>query len=78
MKFIRLTNSVLNIQHINKISIKLNKYYINYGNKIDGSGWLFDLSGLMNIVSSEEIEICKIKNPDDYITITNLINNIND
>jgi hypothetical protein len=77
MKFLKLTNIILNVQHINKISIKPNKYYINYGNKIDGSGWLFALSGLWNIVSGEEIEICKMKNPQDYDTLTQIFENIN-
>ena len=76
MKFLKLTNMVLNVQKINRISIKPNKYYIHYGDKIDGSGWLFGFSGLCNIVSGEEIEICKVKHPDDYEKLTNLIENI--
>jgi hypothetical protein len=77
MKFLKLTNIILNVRNINKISIKPNKYYINYNNNINGGGFMFCFTGSMNINSGEELEICKTENPNDYITITKLIESIN-
>jgi hypothetical protein len=45
MKFLRLTNMILNVNNINKISIKPNKYYVNYSNNINGGGFVFFYTG---------------------------------
>ena len=76
MKFLRLTNMILNVNNINKISIKPNKYYINYSNNINGGGFVFFYAGFWNIKSGNELEICKINDPNDYETITKLIESI--
>jgi len=76
MKFLRLSNMVLNVNNINTISIKPNKYYVNYSNNINGGGFVFFYAGFWNIKSGVEFEICKTKDPDDYETLTKLIEKI--
>ena len=72
----RLTNMILNLNNINKISIKPNKYYVNYTNNINGGGFVFFYAGFWNIKSGVELEICKTKDHDDYETLTKLIEKI--
>jgi hypothetical protein len=67
-KFIRFTNFVLNSNDIRKILILPNKYCICIASKkLYGSSWTIGGFGTGSISSySEEIEVCKTKDPIDY------------
>ena len=74
-KFMKLTNLLLNTNDIHKIVIQPNKYYIHIApRKIDGFSWNIGLFGIGKISShTSEIEVCKDKNLNDYITISHWI-----
>jgi hypothetical protein len=74
-KFIKLSNVILNIKDIHKIVIKQDKYYIHtVSKKLDGFSWNIGLFGIGKISShTSEIEVCKDKNLNDYITISHWI-----
>lgn len=67
MKFIRLTNFIINPLQLSMIVVKENKYYIhmmrNKGTILFGSGGF----------ECDEIEVCKKNNPDEYKTISEWI-----
>ena len=77
-KFIKLTNLIININYIQSIVIKPNKYYINVvSNKFDGSSWSV-VPGLgMGTISSynSEIEVCETENAGDYKIVSHWIDN---
>jgi len=70
-KFIKLTNLIININYIQTIVIKPNKYYINVmSNKFDGSNWI----AIGNVSSdNSEIEVCETKHSSDYKKISDWI-----
>lgn len=72
-RFIKLSNTILNTQHIIKIKIYKNCYDIHFNNnKLTGFGSIF----LSSISSKNEVfEISKDNNPLDYKIITDWINN---
>jgi hypothetical protein len=72
-KFIKLTNLIININYIQTIVIKPNKYYINVmSNKFDGSNWI----AIGNVSSdNSEIEVCETKHSSDYKKISDWIDN---
>ncbi len=78
-KFIKLKNLIININYIQSIIIKPNKYYINImTNKIEGSSWKVAASGIGNFQSyNYEVQVCEFKNSTDYNIVSNWINNIN-
>lgn len=77
-QFIKLGKLVLNKNDIHRIVISQNKYFIYVINrKIEGSGWCFFGCGFGNLSTNiSEIEICKIKHPNEYKIISDLIDNI--
>ena len=71
LKFIRLTNTAINISHISKICIQKDKYVIHVNdNKIDGI-YLFGFGTIFTTRSI--IEICKINNHPDFHRISKFI-----
>jgi RecB family endonuclease NucS len=76
-KFIKLTNLIININYIQTIVIKPNKYYINVmSNKFDGSNWSSPVIGIGNVSSNNsEIEVCETKHSSDYKKISDWIDN---
>ena len=69
--FINLTSRVINKLHIIEIIKHPNKYVIHMSNNsIDG--FLFFTSGTLH-TNQNIIEICNIKNKQDYETITELL-----
>ena len=76
-KFIKLTNFIININYIQSIVIKPNKYYINVvSNKFDGSKWSVAGFGMGTISSyHSEIEVCETKHSSDYKIIYHWIAN---
>jgi len=74
-KFIKLTNCLLNTNHIHKIVIQSNKYYIHIANcKINGFNWGIGGFSFGNIFSySSEIEVCEKKHSIDYKIVTQWI-----
>ena len=74
-KFIKLTNILFNTNDIHKIIIKQNKYHIHIiSKKINGFYCNFNVIGSGYISSyTEEIEVCKIENSDDYKKVSNWI-----
>jgi hypothetical protein len=76
-KFIKLTNLILNINYIQSIVIKPNKYYINVAcNNFDGSNWNISGFGMGTISSyNYEIELCETKHSSDYKIVSDWINN---
>lgn len=74
-KFIKLTNLVININYIQSIVVKPNKYYIKVvSNTFDGSYWTFAGFGIGSISSyHSEIEVCKTENSSDYKIISDWI-----
>jgi hypothetical protein len=76
LKFIRLTNFLINTNDIHSIVIKPNKYVIQIvSKKINGFNvGIFGFS-MGNISSStSEIEVCEKKNSNDYKIVTDFIN----
>ena len=71
--FIKFTSLILNINYIQSIVIKPNKYYINVViNKFEGS----KLFSTGNVVSyNSKIEVCETKNSIDYKILSDWINN---
>jgi hypothetical protein len=78
-KFIKLTNLIININYIQTIVIKPNKYYINvFSNKFDGSNWNSPIIGIGTISSyHSEIEVCETENSRDYKIVSDWILQIN-
>ena len=76
-KFIKLTNFIININYIQSIVIKPNKYYINIvSNTFDGSKWSIAGFGMGTISSyNSEIEVCETKHSSDYKKISDWIDN---
>jgi len=74
-KFIKLTNIMVNVNYIQSIVIKPNKYYINIvSNKFDGKKWSVLGSGVGDIYSyNSEIEVCETKDPSDYKIVSEWI-----
>ena len=75
-KFIKLTNLIININYIQSIVIKPNKYYINVvSNNFDGSKWSIAGFGMGTISSyNSEIEVCETKHSSDYKIVSEWIN----
>jgi len=71
--FIKFTSLILNINYIQSIVIKPNKYYINVViNKFEES----KLFATGNVVSyNSKIEVCETKNYTDYKILSDWINN---
>jgi hypothetical protein len=71
--FIKFTSLILNINYIQSIVIKPNKYYINVViNKFEES----KLFATGNVVSyNSKIEVCETKNSIDYKILSDWINN---
>ena len=78
VRFIRLTNLILNSSHISKIVRKPNAYLIHMTNrKVDEHNIFNDRNCNDRKVSSyEEIEICSCKQPLDYKIMTEWIKQI--
>ena len=76
-KFIKLTNFIININHIHSILIKPNKYYIHLtSNKFDGFKWDVGGFGIGTITShNSEIEVCETKHSSDYKIVSDWIDN---
>jgi len=76
-KFIKLTNCIVNVNYIQSIVIKPNKYYINLAsNKFDGSNWNVVGFGMGTISSYHyEIEVCETKHSSDYKRVSRWIDN---
>jgi hypothetical protein len=76
-KFIKLTNLIININYIQSIIIKPNKYYILVAsNKFNGSKWSCAGFGIGTISSyNSEIEVCETQHSIDYKIVSDWINN---
>jgi hypothetical protein len=76
-KFLKLTNYIININYINTIVIKPNKYCIYImSNKFDGSNFSVAGFGIGNISSHNyEIEVCETKHSSDYKIVSDFIDN---
>ena len=76
-KFIKLKNLIININYIQTIVIKPNKYYINVvSNTFDGSKWSVAGFGMGTISSyHSEIEVCETKQYSDYKIVSDWIAN---
>lgn len=76
-KFIKLTNLIININHIHSIVINPNKYNIHMiSHKLDGFKWDIAGCGIGTINSHNyEFEVCKTKHSRDYKIISDWINN---
>jgi hypothetical protein len=71
--FIKFTSLILNINCIQSIVIKPNKYYINVvANNYQGSK-LFGTGNISSYIS--KIEVCETKNYIDYKILSDWINN---
>jgi len=75
-KFIKLTNIIVNVNYIQSIVIKPNKYYINIiTNSFDGSNWSGPGFGIGTISSyNYKIEVCETVNSSDYKIVSDWIN----
>ena len=76
-KFIKLTNFIINVNYIQSIVIKPNKYYINVvSNTFDGANWNFAGFGIGTISSyHSEIEVCETVHSNDYKIVSDWIAN---
>ena len=72
--FINLTSRLINKLHIIEIIKKPSKYFL-YMSDSNITGRMFVSSGYMTS-DRNIIEVCKNKNPQDYLIITNWIKNI--
>jgi hypothetical protein len=70
----KLTSTIVNILHINRVIIRPNKYSIYIANNnIDG---IFFLAFGHIYSRDDRIDICQFKNPADYKTVTNWVENL--
>jgi len=68
MKFLKLTNVIINTSHINKIIMKDNKYFIEFNRlHIDGS-FLLGSGGISSV--TDDLLICKKNDYNDYLTLS--------
>jgi hypothetical protein len=74
-QFIKLTKRIININHIERIYIDTSKYYI-YFTTPSFSGFFIGVLGFVSSNDNENIVVCQKKDPEDYKTITNWINQI--
>jgi len=76
-KFIKLTNLIININYIQSIVIKPNKYCINVvSNNFDGSNWSVAGFGMGTIFSCNSlIEVCETQHSSDYKIVSDWIAN---
>ena len=74
-QFLKLTKRIVNINYIERIYIDTSKYYI-YTATSPFSGFFIAGSGFVSTNNNENITICQEKDPEDYKTITNWINQI--
>lgn len=74
-QFLKLTKRIININHIKHIYIDTSKYYI-YSTTSPFSGFFIAGSGVVSTNNNESLTICQEKDPEDYKTITNWINQI--
>jgi hypothetical protein len=74
VRFIKLTNMIINTNHINKIFIKPQKYYICLNNNYEIDGNILG-SGTIN-TNDNAIEICETKNPVDYKHVSRWIQHL--
>lgn len=74
-KFIKLTNLIININYIQSIVVKPNKYYIHVvSNKFDGTNWTSPVFGIGTVSSHNyEIEVCENEHSNDYKKISDWI-----
>lgn len=74
-KFLKLTSGIINERHIHSIFVVPNKYFIKVmSNEISGYYWMFASWGVGSVDSyNSEIEICKIKNANDYKIVSDWI-----
>lgn len=77
-RFLKLTQLIINTNHIHSILIKPNKYHLQFmSNKLDGSNWRIDGSGLGAISSyNTEIEVCKNEHQTDYKILSDWIDKL--
>jgi hypothetical protein len=77
-RFLKLTNSIINLNYIYKIDITPTKYYIYIDSKeLDGNSINFCGSGWGNISKRLTIfQICETNDPIDYKKVTHWINKI--
>lgn len=69
-RFIKFTNTLINTKYIRKISLENELYILHYNSGIWGVNIL--TIGVLDTFC-KEIEICKIKQPDDYKIMTKWI-----
>ena len=74
MKFIKLSNLIINTSKISTIKISDSQYLIKM-DKIDVSGFIFFGSGFLSS-NYNEIKVCKNKDKKDYDIIKDYINSI--
>jgi hypothetical protein len=75
MKFLKLTNWCINTKFINTIFIKKNSIVI-YLSTSNIEGLTLFSTGFISS-KNQEIEICKIKNPTDYTTVSEWMKSLN-
>ena len=72
-KFIRLSNFLFNLNDIQQIVIKPNKYLVHVtGKQINGYFGLFGIGYIQSYTN--EIEVCKTAHSSDYKIMTDWIN----
>lgn len=74
VRFIKLTNMIINTNHINKVFIKPKKYYICLNNNYNN--YEIDETKTMILGSDNAIEICETKNPVDYKNVSRWIHHL--
>ncbi len=75
-QFIKLSQFIININHIKNIYILPEKKYYIYIASHSFSGFCFYGTGILSS-DDEKIIVCHKKTPHDYNTITDWINSIN-
>lgn len=75
IKFLKFSFTIINVSFIKQIDIQPDKYHIHMNdNQIQGSYNFLKIGELSS--KNSKIEISKIKNLDDYMKMTNWINNL--
>lgn len=75
IKFLKLTTRIINSNYIRYISFGENKYLIDIVSA-NHSGFLIGGTGFLS-TNHENITVCGIKSPQDFITVTEWISQVN-
>ena len=71
-RFLKLTDAIINVNHIRLIQLKSNKYKIQLATNYFDGFWLLGSGSIKS--NSYEVTVCEKEHPEDYKLVTKWIN----